>query len=78
KKSKRKLGKQEKRKTELQGKKKNRATMTNTECSRLGAGVAEPQVLFSLIHHPTPRHDARRLGVDEAARKMTLHQGLNA
>ncbi|MED6214152.1 hypothetical protein PIB30_100170 [Stylosanthes scabra] len=31
-----------------------------------------------LIHHPTPRRDARRLGVDEAARKMTLHQGLNA
>ncbi|MED6116245.1 hypothetical protein PIB30_098255, partial [Stylosanthes scabra] len=43
--------------------------------SRLG--VAEPQVLFSLIHHPTPRHDARRLSVDEATRKMTLHQGLD-
>ncbi|MED6139136.1 hypothetical protein PIB30_081032 [Stylosanthes scabra] len=41
-------------------------------------GVAEPPSPFSLIHHPTPRHDARRLGVDEAARKMTLHQGLNA
>ncbi|MED6177170.1 hypothetical protein PIB30_095461 [Stylosanthes scabra] len=41
-------------------------------------GVAEPQVLFRLIHHPTPRRDARRLGMDEAARKMTLHQGLNA
>ncbi|MED6113513.1 hypothetical protein PIB30_071494 [Stylosanthes scabra] len=41
-------------------------------------GVAEPQVLFSLIHHPTPRCDARHLGMDEVARKMTLHQGLNA
>ncbi|MED6199858.1 hypothetical protein PIB30_079806 [Stylosanthes scabra] len=41
-------------------------------------GVAEPQGLFSLIQHPTPRRDARRLGVDEAARKRTLHQGLNA
>ncbi|MED6202068.1 hypothetical protein PIB30_101685, partial [Stylosanthes scabra] len=40
--------------------------------------VAEPPSPFSLIHHPTPRRDARRLGVDEAARKMTLHQGLNA
>ncbi|MED6139962.1 hypothetical protein PIB30_088699 [Stylosanthes scabra] len=41
-------------------------------------GVAEPPSPFSLIHHPMPRHDARRLGVDEAARKMTLHQGLSA
>ncbi|MED6140331.1 hypothetical protein PIB30_092144, partial [Stylosanthes scabra] len=41
-------------------------------------GVAEPQGLFSLIHHPMPRRDARRLGVDKAARKRTLHQGLNA
>ncbi|MED6153200.1 hypothetical protein PIB30_099394 [Stylosanthes scabra] len=41
-------------------------------------GVAEPPSPFSLIHHPTPRRDARRLGMDEAARKMTLHQGLNA
>ncbi|MED6210537.1 hypothetical protein PIB30_065019 [Stylosanthes scabra] len=41
-------------------------------------GVAEPPSPFSLIHHPMPRRDARRLGVDEAARKMTLHQGLNA
>ncbi|MED6210108.1 hypothetical protein PIB30_060996 [Stylosanthes scabra] len=41
-------------------------------------GVAKPQGLFSLIHHPTPRRDARRLGVDEAAWKRTLHQGLNA
>ncbi|MED6186175.1 hypothetical protein PIB30_064253 [Stylosanthes scabra] len=40
--------------------------------------MAELQGLFSLIHHPTPTRDARRLGVDEAARKMTLHQGLNA
>ncbi|MED6200993.1 hypothetical protein PIB30_090646, partial [Stylosanthes scabra] len=41
-------------------------------------GVAEPQGLFSLIQHPTPRRDVRRLGMDEAARKRTLHQGLNA
>ncbi|MED6125417.1 hypothetical protein PIB30_068344 [Stylosanthes scabra] len=41
-------------------------------------GVAEPQGLFGLIQHPMPRRDARRLGVDEAARKKTLHQGLNA
>ncbi|MED6214977.1 hypothetical protein PIB30_108697 [Stylosanthes scabra] len=41
-------------------------------------GVAEPPSPFSLIHHPMSRRDARRLGVDEAARKMTLHQGLNA
>ncbi|MED6171543.1 hypothetical protein PIB30_041693 [Stylosanthes scabra] len=41
-------------------------------------GVAEPPP-FNLIQHPTRRRDARRLGVDEAARKMTLlHQGLNA
>ncbi|MED6201202.1 hypothetical protein PIB30_092609 [Stylosanthes scabra] len=72
--SKRKLGKQEKRKTELQG--KNRATVTQTEDSRLG--MAEPPSPFNLIQHPMPRRDARRLGMDEAARKMTLHQGLNA
>ncbi|MED6174717.1 hypothetical protein PIB30_071702 [Stylosanthes scabra] len=41
-------------------------------------GMAEPPSPFSLIHHPMPRRNARRLGVDEAARKMTLHQGLNA
>ncbi|MED6128877.1 hypothetical protein PIB30_102358 [Stylosanthes scabra] len=41
-------------------------------------GMAEPPSPFSLSQHPTPRRDARRLGVDEAARKMTLHQGLNA
>ncbi|MED6200934.1 hypothetical protein PIB30_090104 [Stylosanthes scabra] len=41
-------------------------------------GVAEQQGLYGLIQHPTPRRDARRLGMDEAARKMTLHQGLNA
>ncbi|MED6214419.1 hypothetical protein PIB30_102934 [Stylosanthes scabra] len=41
-------------------------------------GVAEPPSPFSLIQHPTPRCDARRLGMDKAARKMTLHQGLNA
>ncbi|MED6127710.1 hypothetical protein PIB30_090690 [Stylosanthes scabra] len=41
-------------------------------------GMTEPQVLISLIQHPTPRRDARRQGMDEAARKITLHQGLNA
>ncbi|MED6225629.1 hypothetical protein PIB30_095464, partial [Stylosanthes scabra] len=41
-------------------------------------GVAEPQGPFGLIQHPTPRRDARHLGVDEAARKRTLQQGLNA
>ncbi|MED6224602.1 hypothetical protein PIB30_085693, partial [Stylosanthes scabra] len=41
-------------------------------------GMAEPQVLLSLIHQPMPRRDARRLAMDEAARKITLHQGLNA
>ncbi|MED6199145.1 hypothetical protein PIB30_073220, partial [Stylosanthes scabra] len=60
KKSKRKLGNQEKRKTELQG--KNRANDSNR----------------GLIQHPTLRHVVRCLGMDEAARKMTLHQGLNA
>ncbi|MED6115199.1 hypothetical protein PIB30_087987 [Stylosanthes scabra] len=64
KKIKRKLGKHEKRKTELQGKG--------------SLGVAEPQGLFGLIQHLTPRCDARRLGMDEAARNKTLHQGLNA
>ncbi|MED6223436.1 hypothetical protein PIB30_073929 [Stylosanthes scabra] len=41
-------------------------------------GVAEPQGSFALIQHSTPRRDARRLGVDEAARKWSLHQDLNA
>ncbi|MED6152331.1 hypothetical protein PIB30_090906, partial [Stylosanthes scabra] len=40
--------------------------------------MAELQGLFGLIQHPTATRDARCLGVDEAARKMTLHQGLNA
>ncbi|MED6224383.1 hypothetical protein PIB30_083415, partial [Stylosanthes scabra] len=40
-------------------------------------GVAEPQGPFGLIQHPTPRRDATRLGVDEAARKWSLHQDLN-
>ncbi|MED6174554.1 hypothetical protein PIB30_070138 [Stylosanthes scabra] len=78
KKSKRKLGKQEKRKTELQG--KNRATGQKQSYSvkfrditpgrhypRLG--VANPHGSSGLIQHPTPRRDARRLGVDEATRK---------
>ncbi|MED6210957.1 hypothetical protein PIB30_069015 [Stylosanthes scabra] len=41
-------------------------------------GVTEPPSPFSLIYQPTPRRDARCLGMDEAARKKTLHQGLNA
>ncbi|MED6117398.1 hypothetical protein PIB30_109651, partial [Stylosanthes scabra] len=78
--SKRKLRKQEKRKTVLQGKTDysvNYRVLTprrHYPC----LGVAEPQGPFGLIQHPTPRRDARRLGVDEAARKRTLHQGLNA
>ncbi|MED6212684.1 hypothetical protein PIB30_085945 [Stylosanthes scabra] len=40
-------------------------------------GVAEPQGSSGLIQHPTPRRDARRLGVDEATRKWSLHQDLN-
>ncbi|MED6150720.1 hypothetical protein PIB30_075183, partial [Stylosanthes scabra] len=54
----------------------NRGLTPKRDNPRLG--VAEPPSPFSLIQHPTPRRDARRLGVDEAARKMTLHQGLNA
>ncbi|MED6126787.1 hypothetical protein PIB30_081918 [Stylosanthes scabra] len=41
-------------------------------------GVAEPQGSFTLIQHPMPRNDAKRLGMDEAARKWSLHQDLNA
>ncbi|MED6175293.1 hypothetical protein PIB30_077048 [Stylosanthes scabra] len=78
--SKRKLGKQEKRKTELQGKNSYsvnyRVLTPRRHYPRLR--VAEPQGLFGLNQYPTPRHDARRLGVDEAARKRTLHRGLNA
>ncbi|MED6213689.1 hypothetical protein PIB30_095730 [Stylosanthes scabra] len=40
--------------------------------------VAEPQGSSCLIQHPTPRRDAQRLGVDEATRKWSLHQELNA
>ncbi|MED6213291.1 hypothetical protein PIB30_091766 [Stylosanthes scabra] len=32
-----------------------------------GLGVAELVSYLSLIQHPTPRRDARRLGIDEAA-----------
>ncbi|MED6160153.1 hypothetical protein PIB30_048633, partial [Stylosanthes scabra] len=80
KKCKRKLGKQERSKTELQ---QNRATVNlNRELTprrhypRLG--VAELASPLSLIQHPTPRHDARRLGVDEVARKLAMDQSLNA
>ncbi|MED6138681.1 hypothetical protein PIB30_076745 [Stylosanthes scabra] len=63
-----------KRKTEL--KEQKQSYSTNPECSRLG--VAKPQGPCGLIQHPTPRRDARRLGVDEAARMWSLHQDLNA
>ncbi|MED6177695.1 hypothetical protein PIB30_100522, partial [Stylosanthes scabra] len=81
-KSKRKLGKQERSKTELQGKKKqsyrnqNRGLTPRRHYLRLG--IAELASYLSLIQHPTPRRDARRLGVDGSARKLTVHQGLNA
>ncbi|MED6188266.1 hypothetical protein PIB30_084314 [Stylosanthes scabra] len=60
-------------KTELQY--QSRVLMPRCHYPRLG--VVEPPSPSSLIQHPTPRRDARRLGVDEAARKMTSHQGLN-
>ncbi|MED6139460.1 hypothetical protein PIB30_084091 [Stylosanthes scabra] len=41
-------------------------------------GVAKPHGSSGLIKHPTPRRDARRLGVDEATMKWSLHQDLNA
>ncbi|MED6164093.1 hypothetical protein PIB30_086405 [Stylosanthes scabra] len=41
-------------------------------------GVAELASPFGLIQHPMPRRVARHLGVDGAARKLALHQGLNA
>ncbi|MED6211169.1 hypothetical protein PIB30_071131 [Stylosanthes scabra] len=41
-------------------------------------GVAKPQGSSGLIQHPTPRRDAQCLGVDEATRKWSLHQDLNA
>ncbi|MED6208666.1 hypothetical protein PIB30_047459 [Stylosanthes scabra] len=41
-------------------------------------GMAELASYLSLIQHPTPRHDARRLGMDGSARKLALHQDLNA
>ncbi|MED6174930.1 hypothetical protein PIB30_073508, partial [Stylosanthes scabra] len=74
KKSKRKLGKQEKRKTELR--EQNRVLTPRRHYPRLG--VAELTSPFSPIQHSTLRRDARRLGVDGAARKLALHQGLNA
>ncbi|MED6115541.1 hypothetical protein PIB30_091695 [Stylosanthes scabra] len=41
-------------------------------------GVAEPHGSSGLIQHPMPRRDARRLGMDEATQKRSLHQVLNA
>ncbi|MED6177898.1 hypothetical protein PIB30_102481 [Stylosanthes scabra] len=77
KKCKRKLGKQENRgteKTELQ--EQNRALTHRRHYPRLG--VAELASILSPILHSTPRRDARRLGVNGAARKLALHQGLDA
>ncbi|MED6177746.1 hypothetical protein PIB30_100974, partial [Stylosanthes scabra] len=79
KKSKKKLGKQEKRKIE----RAKQSYSVNYRVLRprrhyLRLGVAEPQGLFGLIQHPMPRRDARCLGVEEVARKRTLHQGLSA
>ncbi|MED6164564.1 hypothetical protein PIB30_091311, partial [Stylosanthes scabra] len=44
----------------------------------LRLSVAEPQGSSGLIQHPTPRRDARRLGLHEATKKRSLHQDLNA
>ncbi|MED6128416.1 hypothetical protein PIB30_097624 [Stylosanthes scabra] len=55
---------------------KNRVLTPRRHYPRLG--VAELASPFGLIQHPTARRDARRLGVDGAARKLALHQGLNA
>ncbi|MED6214246.1 hypothetical protein PIB30_101106, partial [Stylosanthes scabra] len=54
----------------------NRGLMPRHYYPRLG--VAELASPLSLIKHPTPRRDARRLGVDGEARKLALHQSLNA
>ncbi|MED6184099.1 hypothetical protein PIB30_044160 [Stylosanthes scabra] len=77
KKCKKKLGKQENRgteKTELQ--EQNRALTPRRHYPRLG--VAELASILSSIQHSMPRHDARRLCVNGAARKLALHQGLKA
>ncbi|MED6221850.1 hypothetical protein PIB30_058664 [Stylosanthes scabra] len=55
---------------------KYRELMPRRNYPRLG--MAEPQGSSGLIQHPVPRRDARRLGVDEATRKWSLHQDLNA
>ncbi|MED6197824.1 hypothetical protein PIB30_060396 [Stylosanthes scabra] len=55
---------------------KNRVLTPRRHYQRLG--VAKPTSPFSLIQHTTPRRDARRLGMDGAARKLALHQGLNS
>ncbi|MED6127615.1 hypothetical protein PIB30_089736 [Stylosanthes scabra] len=61
-------------KTELQ--EQSRPLTPRRHYPRLGmAELASP---FSPIQHSMPRRDARRLGVDGAARKLALHQGLNA
>ncbi|MED6114291.1 hypothetical protein PIB30_078933 [Stylosanthes scabra] len=72
------IGEKEQKEAWKARKEESRATGQKQSYSVKYRGVAEPQGLFSLIHHPTPRHDARRLVMDEAARKRTLHQGLNA
>ncbi|MED6127721.1 hypothetical protein PIB30_090819 [Stylosanthes scabra] len=54
----------------------NRGLMPRRHYPHLG--VAELASYLSLIQHQMPKHDARRLGVDGSARKLALHQGLNA
>ncbi|MED6125815.1 hypothetical protein PIB30_072203 [Stylosanthes scabra] len=77
KKCKRKLRKQEKRgteKTKLQ--EQNRALTPRRHYPCLG--VAELASILSPIQHSTPRRNARCLGMNGAARKLALHQGLDA
>ncbi|MED6165812.1 hypothetical protein PIB30_103153 [Stylosanthes scabra] len=76
-KCKRKLGKQENRGTEkIELQEQNRALTPRHHYPRLG--VAEIASILSPIQHSMPRRDARRLGVNGAARELALHQGLNA
>ncbi|MED6188426.1 hypothetical protein PIB30_085837 [Stylosanthes scabra] len=61
---------EEQRKTELQ--EQNRALTPKRHYPCLG--VAEQAFTLSPIQHSMPRRDARRLGVDGAARGLALHQ----
>ncbi|MED6159282.1 hypothetical protein PIB30_040887 [Stylosanthes scabra] len=58
------------------GKEQNRVLTPRRHYPRLG--VAELTSPFSPTQHSMPRRDARRLGMDGAARKLALHQGLKA